>query len=101
MAIQIIPFGMNDDALDIQVLGNTTVEGNNIEAMPDILMHLFYRCSASHWAFRQTCFALECAFTQSKMEVHCKLSKYIADFLEIIAILKIIIKETPYAAPRE
>jgi hypothetical protein len=89
LAVQAIPFGSDDDALAIEVLGNSSVLGNNIEATPDILMRLFYRCSASRRVFDRTCFILECAFTQSKTEVHRKLSKYIANFPDIVAVSKI------------
>jgi hypothetical protein len=100
LAVQAIPIGSDDDALAIEVLGNSSVLGDNIEAVPDILMRLFYRCSASRRVFDRTCFILECAFTQSKTEVHRKLSKYIANFPDIVAVSKIIIEETQYAAPR-
>ncbi|KAH0840342.1 hypothetical protein J3R83DRAFT_1359 [Lanmaoa asiatica] len=99
-AVQAIPFGSDDDALALEVLGNSSVLGDNIEATPDILMRLFYRCSASRRVFDRTCFVLECAFTQSNTEVHRKLSKYIADFPDLVAVSKIIIKETQCAAPR-
>lgn len=99
--VQGMPFSKNDGALRIQTLGNTQMLGNTVDATPDVLVRMDYTPGVPYLVTSQPCFILECAFTQSDKDVTQKLHAYVADFPSILAVSKIVIKETPYTTPND
>lgn len=98
---QEIPFGKTSGALNIQTLSNTTIHGDTIDSVPDIVVRMDYTPSTPHLVASHYCLAVECAFTQSNADVMRKLKTYIANFPDLIAVSKIVIKETPYTTPND
>ncbi|KAG8220384.1 hypothetical protein J3R82DRAFT_3355 [Butyriboletus roseoflavus] len=62
-------------------------------------MCMEYTPTIPHLVTSHLCFILECTFMQSDKDVMQKLHAYVVDFPDVVAVSKIVIKETPYAAP--
>lgn len=99
--LQGIPFGQDDGSLNIQTLSNSQIHGVVFDTIPDLLVRMSYTPPIPHLVASHNCFALECAFTQSNADVMRKLKAYVSDFPDIVAVSKIVIKETPYTTPKD